>query len=561
MKISENKEFEERADFISETDLFTWTVENEYFNSIQKKLIERGAKLIVGPRGTGKTHQFKHAYFKCLKEKDKPLALYITFGKYYHLEPLLFKSANAINIFHSWVLSKIILECFAVANQNNIDETSLINSQFLNTPTLKDFIEKAEKNYVIEGYDQLIAEISIQKTIDLIESLTERLKRKRAILLLDDAALTLTPDYMIEFFDVFRSLKTIHISPKASVYPGTTQYGPRFHVGQDAEEVMAWLNVEDSSYSSFMNGLIEKRFSLIDLANKEIVDLIKYASFGIPRAFITLLRNYKEDRGKTSQQKFNNVITNQRDLIRKEYLSLALKLPQYKTIIQTGNEFFENIILQLVELNKENPSEKKTHFGLLEDEDIFRGNRMIKFLVEAGLLFELSPLHDGHGRVFQRYIPHYLFLIQSRAFSQTKGFNPRDILNFINKKTDKRPVRRQLSTMLTKEKIIRLKLNLPACSNCGAERMTEDQKFCHNCGNTLVGHSAFEATLKIQIDDLPIPQWQIDRIKTETNILTIEDIIMSQSPATELKKARGIGNVKASKIFGIVTELLDEFLA
>lgn len=44
-------------------------------------------------------------------------------------------------------------------------------------------------------------------------------KRKRAILLLDDAALTLTKEYMIEFFDVFRSLKTISISPKASVYP------------------------------------------------------------------------------------------------------------------------------------------------------------------------------------------------------------------------------------------------------------------------------------------------------------------------------------------------------
>ena len=556
----DNKEFEERADYISEVDLFTWTVENEYFKSVQKKLIERGAKLVVGPRGTGKTHQFRHAYFNCLNDREKPLAFYVSFGKYYHLEPLLFKAANAINIFHAWVLSKIIFECFQIGNHFNIDITNILSSNYLTIDKLNSFIENAEKNISLNDSDEIISEISIQKTIDLIETLTERLKRKRAILLLDDAALTLTPDYMVEFFDIFRSLKTIHISPKASVYPGTTQYGPRFHIGQDAEEVMSWLNVEDDSYSQFMDGLVEKRFSQLQLNGKEIVDLIKYASFGIPRAFIALLRNYQDDRGKTTQQKFNSVITNQRDLLRKEYLSLSLKLPQYKTIIHIGIEFFGNIVNQIVEANKDNPFEKKTQFGLLEDEDIHRANRMIKFLVEAGLLYEISPLHDGNGRIFQRYIPHYIFLIQARAFSHTKGFNPKDTLGFIQRKTDKRPIRRQLKTMLTEEKILKLKLNLPPCNFCGTERMSEEQKFCHNCGNALVGHSAFEATLKISIDDLPIPEWQIERIKDETNISTIEDILMSQSPATELKKAKGIGNKRSSIIFEIVTELLEEFL-
>jgi hypothetical protein len=557
----DNKEFEERADYIDDSDLLNWTVDNDFFLSIQKKLIERGAKLIVGPRGTGKTHQFRHTFLSCLNDKELPLAIYVSFGKYYHLEPLLFKSANAISVFHAWVLAKIIVECIDIANRLDVDFLSVLESNNLQTDRLLSFIERAERNIPLSESESVISEISIQKTIDLIDVLTEKLKRKRAILLLDDAALTLTPDYMVEFFDVFRSLKTHHISPKASVYPGTTQYGPRFHIGQDAEEVLAWLNVEDESYSFFMDSLLEKRFSQLSLSNKEVIDILKYASFGIPRAFITLVRNFQQDRGRTNQLKFNSVITNQRDLLRKEYQSLALKLPQYSTIIRTGLEFFENIISLIIDANKDNPTEKRTQFGILEEIEMHRSNRMIKFLIEAGFLYELSPLHDGPERIFQRFVPHYLFLIHARAFSRTKGFNPKDILDFIQKKTDKRPVRKQLKTMLDANKIINIRLNLPPCSKCGTERLSEEQKFCHNCGNPLVGHSAFEASLKIKIEDLPIPDWQIKSIKVNTSLSTIEDIIMAQSPATELKKAKYIGNKRSTKIYEIVMEILEEFLA
>jgi hypothetical protein len=214
-----------------------------------------------------------------------------------------------------------------------------------------------------------------------------------------------------------------------------------------------------------------------------------------------------------------------------------------------------------VDANKDNPNEKKTHFGILEENVTLRANRMIRFLIEAGFLYELSPLHDGPQRIFHRYIPHYLFLIQSRAFSRTKGFNPSDTIEFIQKKTDKRPVRKQLKTMLSIKQIEGIKLNLPPCTNCGTERLSEEQKFCHNCGAPLVGHSAFEASLKITIDELPIPEWQIQSIKDYTNISTIEDIVMSQSPSAELKKAKYIGDKRSFKIYQLVTEILEEFLA
>jgi hypothetical protein len=48
---NDRKEFEIRADFIENVDLLDWTVENEQFQQIQEKLLERGAILLAGPQG------------------------------------------------------------------------------------------------------------------------------------------------------------------------------------------------------------------------------------------------------------------------------------------------------------------------------------------------------------------------------------------------------------------------------------------------------------------------------------------------------------------------------
>jgi hypothetical protein len=554
--IDDSKQFEERADYIDLDDLMEWTADTAFFDKIQTKITERGAKVIVGPRGTGKTHHFRHAYYKCLKNSNKPLALYISFGKYYYLEPLLFKSANAINVFHTWILAKIVCEIINVANilgidfQENLEEFSLILDDLL------DFIERAEKNLANNINDEVISKLSIQKVIMLIDKLLDSTNKKRCILLLDDAALTLTPEYMIEFFDVFRSLKTQNISPKASVYPGTTQYGPRFHIGQDAEEVSVWLNVEDESYSKFMSEIISKRLSNINLS-EEYIEAFKFASFGIPRAFITLIRAFLFLDVKTNQQKFNKVLEDQKNLLEKEYLSLSLKLPQYKSIIEGGLIFFNQSIEVVFDANKNNANEKKTHIGIEQKELSSKLNRMLKFLIEAGLLYELQPVRNGESEKFNRYIPHYLFLINAKVFSSTRGFNLKSQIQSMNRKPDKRPIRKSLAKFLDESEIDKLKLDLPPCSNCGEHRISEEQKFCHKCGSPLVGQSTFETILKTKISDLPLPKWQIDSILKNSKLKTIEDLYSSQNLAKDLKDAKGIGKVRTTNIEKIVKEFLE----
>jgi hypothetical protein len=570
----DEKEFEERSDNIKDDDLSIWNIENDHFLNIQKKLIGAGAKLIGGPRGTGKTHQIRIVYQQCImnvKTNNKPVAIFSSFGKYFFLEPLLSKAPNAIQIFHTWVLCKIADGYFKYIKDSQLDTNEFINAEEIITEqNVIDFIDKAEKlNSSSLLQHQLITEISISKVINLLEALAIKLNKPRVVLLLDDAALTFTPDYLVEFFDIFRSFKTKIIAPKASVYPGTTQYGPRFHIGQDAELVNCWMSVMDSNYIAFMESLIEKRFSSYTIGvSKDILDIFEYCSFGIPRAFISLLRNYRGINTTTTQAKFNQTIADQVEFIESEYKSIAQKMPQYKGVIDAGFYFFKKVIDDLKEENKGLQNVKIIHIGVDEKsiKDIRLSERMLRFLIEAGLLFEdTSVKHGSQGegnlREYRRFIPHLLFLVDNRTFSRSRGFNTVEILNNIRSENKKHPLRRTISSILNIENIEKLKLNLPSCRTCGTPRLTEEQRFCHICGSELIRQSAFENCMQISIDELPITEKMKGKIKSELKITQIGQIIILQDPGTELQKIHYVGPKKSEKIYRLTLELVEEFLA
>jgi len=579
-ELNDRKEFEGRADFIEDADLLDWTVENEHFREIQEKLFEKGAILLAGPRGSGKTHQLKVAYNKSIQNLEYPLAIYVSFGKYYHLEPLLVKSPSAYKIFQTWILGKITLGCQQLVDDlNNSKKKPPIEFNVLDEfPDLETFVSQVEKGspQAQDEYWDLIERLTIQKVVKILEMLANRLNRKRIVLFLDDAALTLTPSYMREFFDVFRSLKSSRISPKASVYPGTTEYGPRFHVGHDADKVNCWFNVEDNSYSAFMDQFIQKRFPDIQKSiSPDVINLLKYAAFGIPRVFINLIKEFEQGKKKKgSQEVFNMVIDEQADLIKAEYLSLSEKMPQYKTIIHTGDDLFEKITTLLTEENRryheKGNNKKQIIIGIQEKQEFtITISRMIKFLIEAGLLYPIRiPVKHGSNkpgssepREYDRYIPHLLFLIKKRAFSSDRGFNASQIVEFIGRESAKHPVRRAIDTILDKRQIKNIKLDLPPCSHCGTLRLSEDQRFCHQCGHQLLDKSRFEACMKIPIDNLPLPGWIKEGLKEDIVIKTLEDILSHPDLGNELQKIHYVGPKRSENIDKKIKEYVEEFLA
>ncbi len=567
--IIDEKEFEERSDYIEDSDLELWNVENNHFNHIQQKLLTTGIKLLSGPRGTGKTHQMKITHLMCTKDVNKPLSVFVSFSKYYYLEPFLTKVPNAIQIFHTWMLSKIIVSCFSVVeDQSEEYEIFKEPNEYLNKAYISSFIEKAEKLRANQlNDDPLISLLSIPKVTAIIEDLALFFKRKRAILMLDDAALSLTPEYLVEFFDVVRSLKTRTLSPKVSVYPGTTQYGPRFHVGQDAEIVQCWLSVEDTTYSAFMNSLIEKRFSqYTEGVNADVIDLFKYASFGVPRAFISLLRSYRTNIKKNPLQNFNTVIAQQAKFIESEYLSIAQKLGQYKRVIESGNKLFNRITEEIRKHNITLVNEKNITIGISNEsiQNYKLSDRMIRFLIEAGLLYEDTSVKfgsqsTGEKREYKRLVPHILFLIQNRSFSQTPTVNFSEMLSRIRLKSSRHPLRRVITSLLTTSELNGLTLDLPPCQNCNTMRLSIEQRFCHNCGQELINKSLFEKCLEISVDDIPISAWLKKKMKDD-GLKTVNDFISLQDPGTRLKEISRIGSARSKHIYEEVMKTVDDFL-
>lgn len=562
----ENKEFEERSDYLEEIDLLNWNVSNDYFLNIQRQLLGTGSRLLVGPRGTGKTHQMRLAYQQCLNDSTKPAAIFVSLNKYFYLEPLLTKAPNAIQIFHTWVLSKIYIGCYVFLKTSNVNCDELILDEELNPDflaNLKEFESKAESPYSsLLDNDLLIQKLNIARIISVIEKIIKLTQRQRAIIFLDDAALTLTPDYFREFLDIFRSLKSKEIAPKASVYPGTTQYSSKFHVGHDAQFIECWMSVENEKYSEFMESIIDARLSSYKAKiNKDVLELMKYASFGIPRILISLIRSFQNStaKEKTLQARFNSIIDQRAKLIEVEYLSLKEKMPQYDNVIQVGWEFFKKITVALKDDNKSLHNEKNIIVGIPEDNNLKMSVRMVGFLREAGLIYEEdTTVKHGDNREYKRYIPHLLFLLENRTFSKDRGFNAAEILSSLKGKPKKHPLRRTFSSILGINST-NLKLNLPVCQVCNAPRLTEEQKFCHNCGSQLVNKSAFEHCLAMNIINLPLTEWQKGKI-VGIKIQTIGDFLSLSNPGGELRKIRGIGKVKSAKIADLIQDAVKDLL-
>lgn len=558
----EDSGFEERADYINYEDIIKWNVDITYFSDIQKKLIGKGSKVLVGPRGTGKTHQMIIAFNSCLEDEKKPLAVYVSFNRYYYLEPLLSRNPAAIKVFHTWVLCRIILACNYTLSRITGNEVDGITCE-ISKEKLEKFISQSEKNIQQSWHDEIIQSITLQYTLNFITKVMQKCRRKRVVLFLDDAALTLTKEYMIEFFDIFRSLKTVNISPKASVYPGTTEYGPRFHLKQDGDPFNLWFNPEGEEYLHFIDQLCEKRFGTVKIEGP-VKELLKYASFGNPRAFITLLRDYEDNAlsgNVVIQRIFNSIIDTRCKLLKDEYLSIKQKLTQYSTIIDTGWEFFDTLINEVTHNNKRLNDEKQTIIGLNDNSDLQIG-RMIKFLIEAGLLYELTPVKHGENREYKRYILHFLFLLQKKAFSTSRGFNITEIVAFLKRKNTKHPLRKDnIYSILNHDALSQLKLDLPSCTNCGANRLSENQKFCHACGKELVSKSSFEKCMQLTIDELPLTEWQKEKIKRETSLKTVKDFVSRVDIGDELIKPYGFGKKRAEKISNTINKFIEEFLA
>lgn len=65
---------------------------------------------------------------------------------------------------------------------------------------------------------------------------------------MDDVVLIFIFDYLVEFFEIYVSLKLMRIVLKVLVYLGMIEYGMKFYFGYDVEKVECWINVSDNMF-------------------------------------------------------------------------------------------------------------------------------------------------------------------------------------------------------------------------------------------------------------------------------------------------------------------------
>ncbi|NKA76083.1 hypothetical protein GO285_05050 [Ralstonia solanacearum] len=561
---------EQRADYIPAENLLAETATDSIlFDSVRKALLNPSLKTIVGPRGCGKTHMMRYAWLTCQDEASKPFAVYVSFNKYYRLEPLLVSRASPPDEFHAWTLALIVLATYGSLSFKPERATAVgqLEKDFgLPKDKLESLVAALERNQPLSTEEATLSRaITITRVQQLLDASCEAAQRKRTILLLDDAALTLTPTYLTELLDVVRALKTSSIAPKASVYPGTTEYSARFHSGQDSTSVFVWLSVEAPEYASDMDQIARRRLQDFDQVPQEVAELLRFAAFGIPRAYLTMLQALKESSARTLQQKVNQVVESHLTARLAEFRSLATKVPKLKQLVEVG-ELVLNGMVRAIKASNDDASAVQLTVGVPKEDLTAISHRMFQLLIEAGLIFDAKEIkHGTPERIYQRYIPHGAALLQSRALtSGDAGGSLKSTADALQRRRAKHPVRRKLEKYVDDPASIKdLDFALPPCPACGTPRLSDAQRFCSNCGTQLIAVSTFDACLSVLIDDVPgLTTWQRERISQELpRLKTIRDYLAMQDPVAELQTVYGFGRRRSSRIADVLRGFVDDFLS
>jgi len=566
-----NSTLQQRADYIPLEQLVDGTSNTgELFQRVHRELTNRALRTIVGPRGCGKTHMMRYAWLQCSNLPAMPFAIYVSFNRYFRLEPLLSSHPGAIQQFHSWVLARILL-----ATRDSMKEwkhglkskgPNLFHSEF-SVEQLSSFVTRVERNQPLDQFNMALSDsLSIERVQDIIDKSCHLAGRKFSILLMDDAALTLTPDYLLEFLDIVRSFKSTTIAPKASVYPGTTEVSPKFHQGQDSIPISVWISINDPHYDDIMQDIAVKRVSHLGNVPSDAQSMLRFASFGIPRAYLTMLDEYQRGGFRNTQQGVNKIIQEHLDARIAEYRSLGKKVPKFEQIIIAGEKIINGVAKEIKAFNETLivRQEKELTYGVREDELTPIVERMFKLLMEAGLIFDDGNVkHGTPARIYRRFIPHTSLLLSVRAIGAGGTGGIRQTLDAIAFKTTKHPLRKSLSKMSSDVDLHALDFSLPKCTYCNTRRLADNQRFCHNCGHQLVDASTFNQCLDTEISNVPgLTTWQRTQFETHLpNLRTIRDYLAKQDPAADLLTVRGFGKRRTAKIVDVLNSFVDDYLS
>lgn len=554
--------FVEQAEYLEEHDFNQWTVSHPDEHLIIKKLSQAGAKLITGPRGCGKTTLLLKVHKDlCAKPAERILPIYVNFKASLRLEPYYKSSANASYLFQQWLLHKVYSGLFDTLKALGRKLPKHLGLTRSGTQARVDALEGGRADAM--AVDQLTPsrlESDIQEVLEI-------LGYRRCVLLLDDAAHAFSVEQQRDFFEFFRAVKGKVISPKAAIYPGVTTYSPTFHVGHDAEEIDVWLQPGSPKYLPFMKKLVQQRVPAelwrTLVANEHLLDLLSYASFGVPRALLNMLRRLYSGSDGDENAVFDYTRTTVLRAIRDShettmsvFTSLAKKLPMYEKFIFAGRQILDRCVKATKAYNKGKVAASQSVTIAVNKPVPAELAKVFGFFQYSGLLSPRGEVSRGVKGVFDQYVIHYAALIDSNALYGEKSISPARYVEAFSRRSAKEFARITPRTLLgNQEASTVLALALPPCVACKTPRVSEAARFCLNCGAPLAAMSMFETLIQNDIAELPLTPARVASIKKYSGIRTVKDILLDHEYRA-LRSIPRVGPFWAKRIQSYAEEYL-----
>ncbi|MFL6586298.1 MAG: ATP-binding protein [Luteimonas sp.] len=521
-----------------------------------RKLMGAGAKLLVGPRGCGKSTLMRLAFFRLVQSRES-LPVYVNYAKSLALEPFFHSRSDAIKVFRQWVLAKILVGL----------EESFREMRLATSPSWASAIESASRfvKSLESGAETspLDSGWGAPSTfLEELEQLCRELNLPRVVLFLDDAAHAFSAEQQREFFEIFRELRSKSVAPKAAVYPGITSYSPNFHVGHEAEVIEAWLGVDDPAYLTSMRTLVDRRFPddlKARLSDKEdVVDYLALAAFGLPRGFINMLSEVLglEDDATSNRPRMiaPKVVESHVQSVLMIYSSLSSKVPKLKNYVDAGDLAWKRIREWITRHNATHGTNRKASIVGIAEPIPHNLERILHMMEYAGLLRDYGSSSRG-PLSFRKYQIHFGSLISDNALSLGRSVSIKAVNDALMSRDSQALVRLRSGSILTESELQACTLSLLPCDNCSVPRSFPEQKFCMNCGAELRDGSVYLDLLRTPIASLPLPSAKIEGVIANTSLRTVHDILMDDE-AQQLRKVPRIGPVWSKRIRTVAEEFV-----
>ncbi|TDL90763.1 hypothetical protein [Meridianimarinicoccus aquatilis] len=553
--------FIEQAEYIGRDKFLQLAAEHPREVSILKKLVGGGAKLLIGPRGCGKSTLMRKAYYAALGgEVTGVFPIYVNFKLALKLEPYYVNGPNASYWFKKWLVLKVLQSAVETIE---ISDELVTPSRLPSKKKLSQRIDALEANHSDDGLEE---EYTVSFLVELVEEIISENDLSRSVVLIDDAAHSFSEKQQEDFFDFFRAIKTRLLSPKAAIYPGITSNSASFHVGHDAEQIDAWVRPNGSEYEEFMLSLATKRLegtgSDFISDNEEDIRFLAYASFGVPRGFLGMLRavynspeSYLNSDGSLNKAKVLRLSRAGRDMSHAVFDSLTAKLPSYESYVENGSKLYQAILSELKAFNKGKvPSRQAIQFAIKTPlgADL---EKVFGFLQYSGLIMPAGQILKGEKGSFKIFDVHIGDLAADNTIVGNRTKSIPLFLEVIRATRHNAWPRLSTNGLLetAKVKSDTFTLSLPLCHSCETPRDNPEAKFCSNCGAQLKPSSTYEALVQKDISVLPISATMLKRIKANSHIRKVRDILIDASRET-LLGINYIGKVRATKIVALAEE-------